>query len=124
MVWEDLPNIGALIADYFLGHLEAAWPELRGSHLLATVAFPFARSLFRNRFVSHHLHHERRANTQRVLNQDKHHHVTERNKAQLIGSPAVNKLILYIHVRSFSRRFYRSDLQMRKYERSDISSGE
>lgn len=48
-------DIRALVTNHFLGHLEASWSQLCGSHLLPTVAFPFARSLPGYRLVSNYL---------------------------------------------------------------------
>lgn len=50
-----LLDIGALVADHLLGHLEAPWAQLGGPHLLPTVAFPLARSLPGHRLVSNYL---------------------------------------------------------------------
>ena len=50
-----LLDIGALITDHLLGHLEAPRAQLGGSHLLAAVALPFAGHLPCHRFVSDHL---------------------------------------------------------------------
>lgn len=50
-----LLDIRALVTNHFLGHLEAPWSQLCGSHLLPTVAFPFARSLPGYGLVSNYL---------------------------------------------------------------------
>lgn len=56
-----LLDIWALITNHLLGHLEAPRPQLCGSHLLPTVAFPFARSLSGYRLVSNYLRTQKTA---------------------------------------------------------------
>lgn len=56
-----LLDIRALITNHLLGHLEAPRPQLCGSHLLPTVAFPFARSLSGYRLVSNYLRTQKTA---------------------------------------------------------------
>lgn len=56
-----LLDIRALITNHLLGHLEAPRPQLCGSHLLPTVAFPFARSLPCYRLVSDYLRTQKTA---------------------------------------------------------------
>ena len=42
----DPLDVGALVTDHLLGHLETSRSELRCPHLLSAVAFPLARGFF------------------------------------------------------------------------------
>ena len=46
-----VPDVGALVADLLLGHLEPAGPHAPGDHLLSAVTLPRAPGLLRHRLI-------------------------------------------------------------------------
>lgn len=91
----DSLDIGTLITDNFLGHLEASWAQLGCPHFLPAIAFPLARCLSCYRFVSSNL--QTKSEQSNHCNQTTAHNSngTRRKTSHLVFNPSLSQRIIY-----------------------------